>query len=141
MNRRISFRVRQCLSAMSTLPGAQDCADRYDKTDQHERHGHGDEYGQRAVGVLQEIQVYFVHNFPFVSLSILTRCGKNNREKSSQTMRRLLRPASPEQQAEIARQLTTPGNCEQQTLADAGLEDEVRGLLSRRKSRGGESLP
>jgi hypothetical protein len=56
-------------------------------------------------------------------------------------MRRLLRPVSAEQMAEIARQRTMPGSCEQLTLADAGLEDEVRELIRRRKSRRGEPLP
>lgn len=60
-------------------------------------------------------------------------------EKSIAIMRRLLRPVSPEQQAEIARQHTTPGSCEQLTLADAGLEDEVRELIRRAKIRRGES--
>ena len=62
-------------------------------------------------------------------------------EKSIAIMRRLLRPASAEQQAEISRQCTTPGSCEQLTLADAGLEDEVRDLIRRAKIRRGESLP
>lgn len=56
-------------------------------------------------------------------------------------MRRLLRPVSAKQVAELARQRTTPGSCVQLTLADAGLEDEVRELIRRRKSRRGESLP
>lgn len=60
-------------------------------------------------------------------------------EQTLAIMRRLLRPTSPEQQAEIARQCTTPGSCEQLTLADAGLEDEVRELIRRAKIRRGES--
>lgn len=40
---------------------AKNCADCCDKTDQHERHGHGDEHGQCTVGVLQKFQVYFSH--------------------------------------------------------------------------------
>ena len=60
-------------------------------------------------------------------------------EQSLAIMRRLLRPASAEQQAEITRQRTTPSSCEQLTLADAGLEDEVRELIRRRKSQRGES--
>jgi hypothetical protein len=63
------------------------------------------------------------------------------KEQTLAIMRRLLRPASPEQQAEIVRQCTTPGSCEELTLADAGLEDAVRELIRRRKSRRGESLP
>jgi hypothetical protein len=62
-------------------------------------------------------------------------------EQTLATMRQLLRPASAEQQAEIARQCTTPGGCEQLTLAGAGLEDEVRELIRRRKSSRGESFP
>lgn len=62
-------------------------------------------------------------------------------EQTLATMRRLLRPASAERMAEIVRQRTMPGTCEQLTLADAGLEDEVRELLGREKSRRGESLP
>ena len=54
-------------------------------------------------------------------------------------MQRLLRPVSAEQMAEIVRQCTTPGSREQLTLADAGLEDEVRELIRRRKSQRGES--
>lgn len=50
-------------------------------------------------------------------------------EKSLQIMRKLLRPASPEEQAEVARRRTTPNSLEQLTLADACLEDEVRELL------------
>ena len=53
---------------------AQDCADRCDKTEQHERHRHGDEHGQRAVGVLQEIKVYFAHSSLGINLPILTHC-------------------------------------------------------------------
>jgi hypothetical protein len=53
-------------------------------------------------------------------------------------MQRVLRPVSAERMAEIVRQRTTPGSCEQLTLADAGLEDEVREVIRRRKSRGGE---
>ena len=56
---------------------AQDCAGCYDKTDQHERHWHSDEHGQRAVGVLQEIQVYFTHSFPVTRPSVLTHCNNN----------------------------------------------------------------
>ena len=54
-------------------------------------------------------------------------------------MQRLLRPVSAEQMAAIVRQCTTPGSHEQLTLADAGLEDEVRELIRRRNSRGEES--
>jgi len=49
--------------------------------------------------------------------------------KSLKIMRKLLRPTSSEEQAEIARRRTTPDSFEQLTLADAGLEDEVRELL------------
>lgn len=62
-------------------------------------------------------------------------------EQTLATLRRLLRQASPEQQAEIVRQHTMPGSCEQLTLVDAGLEDEVRELVRRRKTRRGEFLP
>lgn len=62
-------------------------------------------------------------------------------EQTLTIMQRLLRPVSVEQMAEIVRQRTTPGSCEQLTLADAGLEDEVRELIRRRKSRRGEFLP
>jgi hypothetical protein len=62
-------------------------------------------------------------------------------EQTLAIMRRLLRPVSAEQMAETVRQCTTPGSCEQLTLADAGLEDEVRELLRCGKSRRGESLP
>lgn len=57
-------------------------------------------------------------------------------EQTLAIMRRLLRPASAEQQAEIVRQCTTPCSHEQLTLADAGLEDEVRELLRRSGLRG-----
>jgi hypothetical protein len=63
------------------------------------------------------------------------------KEQTLAIMRRLLLPASPEQQAEIVRQCKTPGSCEQLTLADAGLEDEVLELIRRRKSSRGEPLP
>ena len=54
-------------------------------------------------------------------------------------MRRLLRPVSAEQMAEmVLRERTTHGSCEQLTLADAGPEDEVRELIRRRESRRGE---
>lgn len=59
-------------------------------------------------------------------------------EQTLATMRRLLRPVSVEQMAEIVRQRTTPRSCEQLTLAGAGLEDEVRELIRRRKSRRGQ---
>lgn len=59
-------------------------------------------------------------------------------EQTLATMRRLLRPVSAEQMAELVRQRTMPGSCEQLTLADAGLEDEVRELLRRGKSRCGQ---
>lgn len=49
--------------------------------------------------------------------------------KALNIMRKLLRPTSSEEQAEIARRRTTPDSFEQLTLADAGLEDEVRELL------------
>jgi hypothetical protein len=62
-------------------------------------------------------------------------------EQTLAIMRRLLRPVSAEQMAEIVRQRTTHGSFEQLTLADAGLEDEVRELIHRRKSRRGESWP
>jgi hypothetical protein len=63
------------------------------------------------------------------------------KEQTLAIMWRLLRPASSEQQAEIVRECTTPGSCEQLTLADAGLEGGVRELIRRRKSRRGESFP
>lgn len=66
-HRRNAMARRQALS--------QDCKDRYDKTYQHGSNWHSDEHGQRAVGVLQEIQVYFAHSFSFVTLFILTHCG------------------------------------------------------------------
>lgn len=49
--------------------------------------------------------------------------------KSLKIMQKLLRPTSSEEQAEIARRRTTPDSFEQLTLADAGLENEVRELL------------
>lgn len=60
-------------------------------------------------------------------------------EQTLAIMRRLLRPASAVEMAEIMRQRITPGSFEQLTLAEAGLEDEVRELIRRRKYRGGES--
>jgi hypothetical protein len=60
-------------------------------------------------------------------------------EKSLAIMQRLLWPVSAEQMVEIVRQRTKHGSCEQLTLADAGLEDEVRELVRRGKSRRGET--
>jgi hypothetical protein len=60
-------------------------------------------------------------------------------EKSLAIMQRVLRPVSAERMAEIVRQRTTPGSCEQLTLADAGLEGEVRELIRRATILGGES--
>jgi hypothetical protein len=60
-------------------------------------------------------------------------------EKCLAIMRRLLRPVSVEQMAEIVPQRTTSGSFEQLTLADAGLEDEVPELIRRGKSRRGET--
>lgn len=60
-------------------------------------------------------------------------------ERALAIMRRLLRPVSAEQMAEmVLRERTTHGSCEQLTLADAGPEDEVRELIRRRESRRGE---
>lgn len=47
-------------------------------------------------------------------------------------LRQLLRPVSPERMAEIVRESIGPNSQgEQLTLADAGLEEEVRDLLNR----------
>lgn len=56
-------------------------------------------------------------------------------QKSLDIMRKLLKPASNEQMAKVARACTSPTSHEQLTLADAGLEDEVRALIARRKTR------
>lgn len=56
-------------------------------------------------------------------------------QKSLDIMRKLLKPASPEQIANIVRTRTNPNSHEQLTLADAGLEEEVRRLLPQRVSR------
>jgi len=84
--------------------------------------------------------VFFACRFRFASLflhSVSKISGMN--EQTLAIMRRLLRPASAEQMAEIVRQCTTPGSCEQLTLAEAGLENEVRKLIRRGKSHRGES--
>lgn len=87
--------------------------------------------------------MYFSHSFFFVGRFILHIEDRiiDMNEQSLQIMRRLLRPASAEEQAKIARQRTAPDSFEQLTLADAGLVDEVRELVRRRKSGGGKSLP
>lgn len=86
--------------------------------------------------------VFFSYCFRLTSLflHITTKISGMN-EQTLVIMRRLLRPASAKKMAESVRQSTTPGSCEQLTLADAGLEDEVREVIRRRKSRGGESQP
>jgi len=54
-------------------------------------------------------------------------------EKKFDILRRLLRPVSPKRMAEIVREQTGPeSQGEQLTLADAGLEDEVREMSARR---------
>lgn len=55
--------------------------------------------------------------------------------------RRLLRPMTLEQAIEIANRRMPTDSFEQLTLADAGLEDEVRELLSNTKTPPTGSLP
>lgn len=52
-------------------------------------------------------------------------------ERSLEIMRRLLRPATADEIAALVRVRTGhESGCEQLTLADAGLEDEVREILA-----------
>lgn len=91
---------------------AQDCAGCYDKADQHERHGHSDEHGPRAVGVLQDVQVYFTHSFPVISPSILTYCNNNiwMNEQILVKMLRLLQPLANPCLTERVRIRRVPSN-------------------------------
>ena len=91
---------------------AQDCVGCYDKADQHERHGHSDKHGQRAVGVLQEIQVSFTHSFPVISPFILTHCNNNiwMNEQILVKMLRLLQPLANPCLTERVRIRRVPSN-------------------------------
>lgn len=54
------------------------------------------------------------------------------KQESLDIMQKLLKPASTERMAAVARARTRSTQGEQLTLADAGLEDEVRGFVARR---------
>ena len=56
-------------------------------------------------------------------------------------MMRLLRPISDAEMAAVVRARTSPGSYEQLTLADAGLEDEVRKIQARARARTLEVIP
>lgn len=56
-------------------------------------------------------------------------------QKSLDIMRRLLKPVSNERIAEVTRQRVGGVGREQLTLADAGLEDEVREFLTHHEGR------
>lgn len=55
-------------------------------------------------------------------------------QKSLDIMKRLLTPTSRERMEELARRRSGPSGYEQLTLADAGLEDEVRLLIASRET-------
>lgn len=57
------------------------------------------------------------------------------KKESLDIMLKLLKPASRERIAEVARARTRSTKGEQLTLADAGLEEEVRGFVARRPAR------